>query len=132
MSGLFIIEDHADLNGIGHRTHDQIDSTLDQLLAASGIGQAVNQYIFTFTLTSALIVGNEISAGVISVPLPAGESMANYKTVEGYMDGRYCPNGIAWQTTVTGSTINIFVPTDPDTRNHYLAAGIIYDIIWTT
>jgi hypothetical protein len=123
MSGIFIIEDHKDLINVGLRTHEQIDATLDILL------QANTTFKFSFTLTAALLV-NEIAPGVISVNLPVGQSTAGAKSIAGYIDGRFAADGSGWESTVDGTSINIYVPTDPQVRNRYIAADILYDITW--
>lgn len=125
MSGIFIIEDHKDLVNIGLRSHEQIDAVLDNLI------QTTITYKFTFTLDASIVV-NEIAPGVISVPLPTGRSTQNAKTIVAYIDGRLAADGAGWEPTLAGTSINIYVPTDPDTRSRYLAADLVYDILWST
>ena len=90
---------------------------------------AIANHNFVFTLEAPMLA-NEVSPGVIRVPLPVGESLVGASNITGYVDGRLSPQDRGWRPSSDLQAIEIYIPTNPQDRNIYLDAELEFNILW--
>ena len=138
MSAIFTIEHHDELQGIGTKSHAQLEQEIADLKGRVDVLEARKWYSFTTLLTSEMVdTATEVSDGIYGFLLQLGEDLLGnvldyrlYDHLNVYITGMQQKLGEAVLLTSSGTSIIVVLPQNQELWNRYRSGLMELKLDW--
>jgi hypothetical protein len=138
LSAIFTIEHHDELEGIGTKTHAELEQEIASLKTRVEALESKKWYQFTTLITSEMVdTATEISENLygFSVPLGVGPGgiVLDYRLYEHlnvYITGMQQRLGEAVLLTSSGTSVIVVLPENPELWNRYRSGLMELNLEW--
>jgi len=138
LSAIFTIEHHDELQGIGTKSHAQLEQEIADLKGRVDVLEARKWYSFTTLLTSEMVdTATEVSDGIYGFLLQLGEDLLGnvldyrlYDHLNVYITGMQQKLGEAVLLTSSGTSIIVVLPQNQELWNRYRSGLMELKLDW--
>lgn len=138
MSAIFTIEHHDELEGIGTKTHAELEQEIASLKTRVEVLEAKRWYSFTTLITSEMVdTATEISESLYGFSVSLGNGPGGivldyrlYEHLNVYITGIQQRLGEAVLLTSSGTSVIVVLPENPELWNRYRSGLMELNLEW--
>lgn len=138
MSAIFTIEHHDELQGVGTKTHAELEQEIADLKSRVQVLEAKKWYTFETLLTSEMVdTATEISEGIYGFQVSLGTDPSGtvldyrfYEHLNVFMTGMQQKIGEAVLLTSSGNSLIVVLPSEPELWDPYRSGLIDLKLDW--
>lgn len=138
MSAIFTIEHHDELQGVGTKTHAQLEQEIADLKSRVQLLEAKKWHSFETVITSEMVdTATEISEGIYGFQVALGNDASGnildyglYEHLNIYITGMQQKLGEAVLLTSSGNTLIVVLPEEPELWDPYRSGLIDLKLDW--